>query len=98
MNQETLKIFAQVKLASRKAGYDVDLAKLVADNDYARVTLDTLIASGNGDLVALANQAKATLKVAVAPAPSAAAPAIVEPSAATPPEDKNKKYVFGARG
>jgi len=102
MNQETLKIFAQVKLASRKAGFDVDLAKLVADNDYARLTLDKLIASGIADLAALANQAKATLTTntpvgnAVPVTPVAAS--MVSPEPETTPNDKNKKYVFGARG
>lgn len=102
MNQETLKIFAQVKLASRKAGFDIDLAKLVADKDYARVELDKLIASGIAELVTLAKQAKATLQSAPqpAPAPVVVAPpvTVAKPEAPKPAEKTATKYVGGVRG
>lgn len=107
MNQETLKIFAQVKLAARKAGFDVDLAKLVADKDYARRELDKLIASDIAELVTYAKQAKATLTV-TPPAsstpltpptpPAAVTKEVAAPDAPKPAEKPDKKYVMGVRG
>ncbi|NJR72496.1 MAG: hypothetical protein HC782_05820 [Gammaproteobacteria bacterium] len=95
MNQDTLKIFAQVKLAARKAGLDVDLAKLVSDKDYARQELDKLIASGFTDVAALAKQAKATLTSAP-PAASVVMTKEVTPTEVTaPPEKPDKKICDG---
>ena len=100
MNQETLKIFAQVKLASRKAGFDVDLAKLVADKDYARQELDKLIGCGVVEVAVLAKLAKATLTDAPPAAPIVAAPAVTAPAPPAPasPAKPDKKYVMGVRG
>jgi hypothetical protein len=100
MNQETLKIFAQVKLAARKAGFDVDLAKLVADKDYAHVALDKLIASGVADVVTYAKQAKATLTITtpVVPTPVQVVKEVATPEAPKPAEKPDKKYVMGVRG
>jgi|GEM_PF-4554670 len=104
MNQETLKIFAQVKLASRKAGFDVDLAKLVGDKDYARRELDKLIASGVNEVILLAKLAKATLSDAppttyittVKEVTQVIAP--TAPDVPAPAEKPDKKYVMGVRG
>jgi hypothetical protein len=99
MDHEKLKLLAQLKVASRKAGFELDLSRLVVDNDYARSELDRFMASDNDDLVLLALTAKDKLGLmpqpAPAPSPLAAPP---EPPPSESPKKDGKKYVFGPRG
>jgi hypothetical protein len=108
MDQEKLNLFAKVKLLSRKAGFDVDLARMMADDVYATHELDRFIASGVPELVEIAEKAK--LRLLPTSAASAAIP--IAPTLASAPsmnasEDLSakaesatieKKYVRGVRG
>lgn len=73
MDQEKLTVFSRVKLASRKAGFDLDLARMMADEAYARQELDRFLASGVDELVVIAKQAAQKLSAPeTAPAPTGA--------------------------
>jgi hypothetical protein len=101
MDHEKLKLLAQLKVTSRKAGFGLDLARLVADHDYARTELDNYMASDSDELVLLALTVKDRLGLMPQPIP-AAAPAATAPAEmpAAPDSTKKdaKKYVFGPRG
>ena len=98
MDQEQLKLLAHLKVTSRKAGMDLDLPKLIADNAYAIERLDVFAASDNEDLVLTALMVKDKLGLM----PSAVAPPPPPPSPAVKPSDsaskESQKYKFGPRG
>jgi hypothetical protein len=108
MDQEKLNLFAKVKLLSRKAGFEVDLARMMADDVYATHELDRFIASGVPELVEIAEKAKLKLQkasaasttVPIAPAPALASSvnAAEDLSAKVEPAATEKKYVRGVRG
>lgn len=99
MDQEKLKLLAQLKVASRKAGFELDLSRLVVDHDYARTELDRFMASDSDELVLLALTAKDRLGLMPqAPAQAAPMPVAETPAAPESPKKDGKKYVFGPRG
>jgi hypothetical protein len=110
MDQEKLTLFARVKLVSRKAGFDLDLARMMSDDGYARQELERFSSSGVDELVAVAKQAMQKLAAPVMPAPTLEVSApTVEPTTAVEtaaPESpapellapEAKKYVLGVRG
>jgi hypothetical protein len=108
MDQEKLNLFAKVKLLSRKSGFDVDLARMMADDDYAARELQLFMASGVPELADLAG--KANLKLISANVTAASAPISPVPDATSgtqnavrlsteaEPAASEKKYVLGVRG
>jgi hypothetical protein len=101
MDHEKLKLLAQLKVASRKAGFGLDLSRLVVDQDYARTELDNYMASDNDELVLLALTVKDRLGLMPQSipmrAPAASVPAET-PAAPDSTKKDAKKYVFGPRG
>jgi hypothetical protein len=107
MDQEKLTIFARVKLLSRKAGFDLDLARMMSDDAYAKQELERYARSGVAELAAIATQAMQKLappETAAAPEPPvsvAASPApvpSVTDTTAVETAAEQKKYVMGVRG
>jgi hypothetical protein len=96
MDHEKLKMLAHLKILSRKAGHELDLPRLIADQVYASAALDKFMADGNEELIMTALAVKE--KLGLMPQPAAAAPAPPEPAAEDPPKKDTKKYVFGPRG
>lgn len=99
MDQEKLKLLAHLKVSSRKAGFELDLPKLIADSDYAIERLDHFAATENEDLVLTALMVKDALGLMPVTAriePPAAPPAEkpIEPTA----KKDTEKYKFGPRG
>jgi hypothetical protein len=99
VDREKLKLLAHLKVSSRKAGFELDLPKLIADSAYAIERLDHFAATENEDLVLTALMVKDTLglmsttaRADAAPAPPAEKP--IEPAPRKDPE----KYKFGPRG
>lgn len=99
MDHEKLKLLAHLKVSSRKAGFELDLPKLIADKTYAIERLDYFAATENEDLVLTALMVKDKLglmppaaQTEVAPAPPVEKP--VEPA----PKKNPEKYKFGPRG
>jgi hypothetical protein len=99
VDQEKLKLLAHLKVSSRKAGFDLDLPRLIADSAYAIERLDYFAATENEDLVLTALMVKDALglmptaaQIEVVPAPPVEKP--IEPAQKKDPE----KYKFGPRG
>jgi hypothetical protein len=97
VDQEKLKLLAHLKVSSRKAGFDLDLSKLVADNAYAIERLDYFAATDNEDLVLAALMVKDKLGLMPTAARIEPAPPPEKPTDAAPKKDP-EKYKFGPRG
>jgi hypothetical protein len=97
VDQEKLKLLAHLKVSSRKAGFDLDLSKLVADNTYAIERLDYFAATENEDLVLTALMVKDKLGLMPIAALSESAPPREEPVETATKKDP-EKYKFGPRG
>jgi hypothetical protein len=99
VDQEKLKLLAHLKVSSRKAGFELDLPKLIADNAYAIERLDYFAATENEDLVLTALMVKDALGLMPTAAQTEVVPAppvekTIEPAQKKDPE----KYKFGPRG
>ena len=97
MDQEKLKLLAHLKVSSRRAGFDLDLSKLVADNAYAIERLDYFAATENEDLVLTALMVKDELGLMPEAARIESAPPPEKPTEIAPKKDP-EKYKFGPRG
>lgn len=99
MDQEKLKLLAHLKVSSRKAGFELDLPKLIADSNYAIERLDHFAATENEDLVLTALMVKDALGLmpVTASPQAAAAPPAEKPIGPAPKKDL-EKYKFGPRG
>jgi hypothetical protein len=99
VDHEKLKLLAHLKVSSRKAGFELDLSKLVADSAYAIERLDYFAAAEDEDLVLTALMVKDKLGLMPTAAPGEPAPPPpAEKPAETAPKKDPEKYKFGPRG
>ena len=97
MDQEQLKLLAHLKVSSRKAGFDLDLSKLVADREYAIGRLDEFASSDSEELILASLMVKD--KLGLMPTQAAAPLTAVEVKAVDEGAKKDaEKYKFGPRG
>ncbi len=96
LDPEQLKLLAHLKVSSKKAGFDLDLSKLVADRDYAIGRLDEFASSDSEELILASLMVKD--KLGLMPTPAAPV-AVVEVKAVDEGAKKDaEKYKFGPRG
>ncbi len=97
LDQEQLKLLAHLKVSSKKAGFELDLSKMMADREYAIGRLDEFASSDSEELILASLMVKD--KLGLMPAPAAAPVAAVEVKAVDEGAKKDaEKYKFGPRG